>query len=163
MRLKALVLLTESLVLIISCVYFISSRDVLPIPDKILVFRNGAKTELQKTDPRYDQIVNLTNGRFGFNVSVAQDIIDDTAMKEIRNDGIGIEFIYSTEKLLTRGSGSKPFRYNKLYFQLTSKKYGNEQGSTVYSFQHAENDHYTEYSRGPLKYSLKLVTIVEGI
>jgi hypothetical protein len=139
-------------------------KDVLTLPDKIVIYSEGTQKELDKTDPRFTKVVKLTNGRFHNKLSTVQDIIDDDAINNIQKDGLGIEFVYLTEQDMSiTGDGFQPFRYNKLYFQLTSQRYGKEQGSTVHTFQHSEKDHYTEYSRGPLKYSKELVTLVKGI
>ena len=139
-------------------------ENALSMPDKIIIYNNNTLKEIDKTNSDFKKIVELTNSRFHNKISTAQDIIDDTAMESIHNDGLGMEFIYSNEQDLSiKGDGFQPFKYHKLYFQLTSEKYGNEQGSTVHTMQYGDKDHYKDCSRGPLKYSEELVKLVESL
>jgi hypothetical protein len=139
-------------------------KNVLTPPDKIILYAYGTQKEIEKSDPRFAQIVDMTNKRFHNKLSTAKDMIDDEAMEHLRKDGLGVEFIYFNQRDMSiKGDGFQPFKYYKLYFQLTSQKSGYEQGSKVHTFQHAEKDGYTEYSRGPLKYSEELVNLVKDI
>jgi hypothetical protein len=139
-------------------------KNVLNPPDKMILYVDGTSKEIVKSDARFVQIVDLTNTRFHDKLSTVNDIVDDDAMEYIRKDGMGIEFVYFKENELSiKGDGFRPLRYSKLYFPLTSKRFGYAQGSKVHTFQHAENGSYTEYSRGPLEYSEELVDLVKVI
>jgi hypothetical protein len=139
-------------------------ENVLSMPDKIIISNNNTSKELDKTNSDFKKIVELTNSRFHSKLSTSLDIIDDETMESIRKDGLGMEFIYSNEQNFSiKGDGFQPFKYYKLYFQLTSEKYGNEQGSTVHTMQYGDNNHYKDCSRGPLKYSEELIKIVENL
>ncbi|WP_238886250.1 hypothetical protein [Clostridium sp. YIM B02551] len=139
-------------------------ENALSIPDKIIIYNKNTPKELNKTNSEFKKIVDLTNSRFHSKLSTSQDIIDDTIMENIQKDGLGMEFIYSNEqKLSINGDGFQPFKYHKLYFQLTSEKYGNGQGSSVHTLQYGDKNHYKDCSRGPLRYSEELIKIVENL
>jgi hypothetical protein len=65
--------------------------------------------------------------------------------------------------LAIKEDGLTPFKYNKLYFQLTSEKYGDGQGSPVHTVIHGDKDQYKGSSNGTLKYSKELVDLVKGM
>jgi len=149
------------LVLLVSIgIFYLIKPTKLPIPTKIIIYNEGGQKELDKTNDNFQKIINLTNKRFHKQLYVAQDIVDDNSISNFHKDGLGIEFLYSESHTFT---GEIPFTYDKLYFQLTSNKYGNGQGSTVYTFQHGNQGHYLEYSRGELGYSKELVDLVNKI
>lgn len=138
-------------------------KNILLAPDRIIIYSNGNSKELDKNSSEYKKVVELTEKRFHDKISTALDIIDDSVITGIRKDGLGMEFIYSNEQELTiKADGFQPFKYYKLYFQLTSQKYGSSQGSTVHTFQYGDKEHYKDSSRGPLKYSEELVKVVES-
>lgn len=138
--------------------------NVLDIPDKIIIYNREENQGLDKNDSSFNEIVNLTNKRFHSEVSTALDMIEDNNSEKIVRDGIGVEFIYSYEQELNiKGDGFKSFKYNKLYFQLTSEKNGNDQGAPVHWFIHGDSEYYKGSSNGPLKYSKELVNLVEDI
>lgn len=137
---------------------------VLSTPDKIIIYNKEKSKELDKNDSRFGKIVELTNKRFHDKLSTNLDIIDESNSTSINRDGYGIEFIYSNEyELSIKSDGFTSFKYNRLYFQLTSEKYGDSQGSPVHSFIHGDKDHYKGSSNGPLKFSKELVDLVKGI
>lgn len=139
-------------------------KNVLPAPDKILIYSNGKTKKLDKNSSEYKKVVQLTEKRFHDKICSCQDIINDSIMKFMRRDGLGIEFLYNKEQELSiKNKGFEPFKYYKLYFQLTSEKYGNEQGSMVHTLQYGDKKHYKNFSRGPLKYSEKLVKLVKEL
>lgn len=139
-------------------------KNVLPTPDKIIIYSSGGAKELDKKTPEYKKVLELTEKRFHDKISTALDIINDSTMEDIRKDGLGMEFIYSNEQELSiKGDGFQPFKYNKLYFQLTSQKAGNSQGSMVHTLQYGDNEHYKDSSRGPLKYSEELIKLIESL
>lgn len=139
-------------------------KNVLQTPDKIVIYSNVGSKELDKNSSEFKKLVELTENRFHDKLSTVQDIIDDSTMSDIRKDGLGIEFLYNNEQeIAIKGDGFQSFKYYKLYFQLTSQKYDSSQGSTVHTLQYADKDHYKDCSRGPLKYSEKLVKLVEDL
>jgi len=139
-----------------------NNLKLLSEPDRIIIYNKGSKFELEGNDVNSLKIVELMNERIDNKISTVKDIIDDTVMKTIEEDGIGVEFIYENEKELNiKGDGFIPFKYNKLYFQVTSEKYGNGQGSIVHCMQYGDKEHYKDSSRGPLKYSSDLVNLVK--
>ena len=140
-------------------------KSILSMPDKIIIYNeNNPKKELNSSDSQFKKIVELTNNRFESKLSIVKDIIDDTTMKDIFNDGLGIEFIYSTEQELSIDTADmEPIKFHKLYFPLTSEKYGNDTGSPMYLFQYGDESHYKASSRGPLKYSEELIKIVKDL
>lgn len=139
-------------------------KNALPTPDKILIYSNGNIKEVDKYSSEYTKIVELTKKRFHKKIFICKDIIDDSGMEYLRKDGLGIELLYNNEQELSiKSGGLQPFKYYKLYFQLTSQKYGSSQGSMVHTFQYGDKKHYKDCSRGPLKYSEELVKLVEGM
>ena len=139
-------------------------KNVLSTPDKIIIYREGSTKEVDKNSSQFKKIVELTNSRFHDKLATALDMINDKAMENIHKDGLGIEFIYYKEQSLsTKRDYFKPLKYYKLYFQLTSKKYGSSQGSNAHSFQYGDKEHYKDCSRGPLKYSEELIQLVEKL
>lgn len=141
-----------------------SIGTVLSRPDKIIIYNKEKSKELDNNDVKFDKIVELTNKRFHDKLSTALDVIDESNSTTIVRDGLGIEFIYSNEQELSiKGDGFTPFKYNRLYFQLTSEKYGDSQGSPVHTFIHGDTNHYKGSSNGPLIYSKELVNLVKEI
>ena len=139
-------------------------RNVLSMPDKIVIHYEGNIQELDKTNSQFKKIVELTNSRFHNKLTTAKDIIDDKVMESTYKDGLGIEFIYNNEQSLSiKEDGFQPFKYYKLYFLLTSKLYGNSQGSTVHIVQYGDKEHYKDCSRGPLKYSEELIETIHNL
>lgn len=139
-------------------------KNVLPAPDKILIYSNGNTKELYKDSSEYKKVLQLTEKRFHDKICSCQDFINDSIMKGIRKDGLGIEFLYNKEQELSiKGDDFQPFKYYKLYFQLTSEEYGDEQGSPVHTLQYGDKKHYKRFSRGPLKYSEQLVKLVKDL
>lgn len=139
-------------------------RNVLSIPDRIILYNQGTQKEIDKSSDNFKKILDLTNKRFHDKLSTARDIIDDNGVGAMNKDGIGLEFIYDEVKELSiKGDGFQPFKYNKLYFQITSDKSGNAQGSRVHTLQYGDSQHYKGSSRGPLKYLEELVNLVTSI
>lgn len=139
-------------------------KNLLPTPDKIIIYSQGSSKKIDTTNPEFKKIFELTNNRFHDKLSTAKDIIDDKVMESIHKDGLGIEFIYENEQSLSiKGEGFIPFKYCKLYFQLTSKQYGKSQGSSIHLLQYGDKEHYKDCSRGPLKYSEELIRTIENM
>lgn len=139
-----------------------SKKEIISKPDKIIIYDKGEVKEIDKTSPNFDKIFELTENRFDNKISTAKDIINDEVITEIQDDGLGIEFIYDNEQELSmEGDGFKDFKYYKLYFQLESEQYGDSQGSTVHILQYGDKDNYKDSSRGPLKFSKKLIELVK--
>ena len=139
-------------------------NNILSTPDKIVIHSMGKTKELDKNSSQFKKIVQLTNGRFHDKLSTIKDVIDDKIMEDTYKDGLGIEFIYEKEQDLSiTGDGFLPFKYYKLYFQLTSEKSGSSQGSMVNTLQYGDEEHYKDCSRGPLKYSEELIELVEKL
>lgn len=166
-KLTVLLMFFMSSIFLISCTQPAKTNsnqreNALSMPDKIIIYNeNNPKKELTSSDSQFEKIVELTNNRFDSQLSIIKDTIDDATMEGILNDGLGIEFIYSTEQELSIDADT--IKFYKLYFQLTSKKYGNEEGSAIYSFQYGDESHYKDSSRGPLKYSEELVKMVKEV
>ena len=141
--------------------------NVLAEPDRIIIYNEGAAVkELDKNSTELKKLVNLTNSRFHSKLSTVKDIINEDIMARKKADGLGLEFIYSKEQnmdLKSYNNGFIPFKYYRLYFQITSKTYGNSASSDVHIFQHGDKDQYSEYSRGLLRYSEELVKEVENL
>lgn len=141
--------------------------NVLAEPDRIIIYSKGtAVKKLDKNSSELKKLVNLTSSRFHSKLSTAKDIINEDIMTRKKADGLGIEFIYSREQYMDLKGynyGFVPFKYYRLYFQITSKTYGNSPSSDVHTFQHGDKYRYSEYSRGSLKYSDELVQEVENL
>lgn len=139
-------------------------ENVLSTPDKIIIHNQNSVKELSKNNPEFKKIVELTNKRFHDKLTTIKDIINDKSMEDIYKDGVGIEFIYNEEQSLNiKGDGFIPFKYYKLYFQLTSERYGNSQGSMVHTLQYGDKEHYKDCSRGFLIYSEQLVKFINSL
>lgn len=169
-KLSILLMFFISGIFLVSCTQSAKTNSdqreiILSMPDKIIIYNeNNTKKELNSSDSQFKKIVELTNNRFESKLSIVKDIIDNTTMKDIFNDGLGIEFIYSTEQELSIDTADiEPIKFHKLYFQLSSKKYGNDEGSPIYLFQYGDESHYKDSSRGPLKYSEELIKIVKNL
>jgi len=134
------------------------------LPNSIIIYGIENSFELSKDDVNYLKIVELLNERIDNKISTVKDIIDDEEISKIKKDGLGIELIYKDEQeLAVKGDGFKAFRYNRLYFQLTSEKYGDFQYSIIDNLQYGDKEHYKDSSRGPLKYSEELIKLVRRI
>ncbi|MDP4089369.1 MAG: hypothetical protein Q8930_08905 [Bacillota bacterium] len=109
--------------------------------------------EIDKNNEYFGKIVELTDTCLKRKQSTAKDIVDDTAVETMKNNGLGIEFVYSEFHIMFSTS---PFIYNKLYFQLEGNSYNDE------GFYNAMG-RYGGASRGPFGYSEELINIVPSI
>lgn len=151
------------MVVVVSFV-FCGRTKYIQAPDKIVVYNKGISKEIDKNSPEFSKIVELTQKRFHKRLSTARDGIDNEYIERAIKNELGIEFIYYSEQEFTLSTaGFRPFKYYKLFFQLTSEKYGNESGSDVHFFQFADNENYKNGSRGPLVYSEELVRLMQGL
>lgn len=139
-------------------------RAVQPInsPKKIYIYASGKRIEINRTSPIFKKIVKATNLRLSSDISTAQDIVDDKLVNVLKEDTLGIEFLYDREqKLSIEGNGFIPFRFHRLYFPLKSEQFEIKQGSRVYTMQYGNKDHYIDSSRGPLTKPNEVISLVE--
>lgn len=167
LRTISTVLLFTLIILLISCDPSSANKQiikpVLSMPDQIIIHNKDKSQTLDKNNDIYDKVLELTNSRFHDKLSTALDIIDENNADALIRDGIGIEFIYSKEQdFSVKNEDTITFKYYKLYFQLTSEKYGDSQGSPVHTLIHADKNKYTGSSIGPLNYSKELIDLVES-
>lgn len=162
---KALHLLIIAVCIVTAIVIGISmgKSNTIPIPDQISV-HNGEVTVIMDKSDLKDQInifkkfTNLVNGRIIHNISTAQDIINNSEIENLKKNPIWVEFSYSNEKEMhITGDGFQPFKYTKLFFVLESTDGNKENYSIVNTLQYGDSNGYKDCSRGPLKYSQKLV------
>jgi len=146
--------------LFVMAVFCLVKPNKVPAPWKIIIYSEGTQKEVDRNDENFSKIVDLTNKRFKINLSRAKDVVDDSSIEYQQKDDLGIEFIYPESHTFI---SLNPFTYDKLYFQLTSKKYGDEQGSVVNTFEYGNNGHYLDCSRGELYYSEELADMAESI
>ena len=151
-------------ILFISIFFYFRNERVISTPDKIIIHDKDKLTEVAKDSSEFNEIVKLTKHRFNSHIIVVKDDIDDETMQYMFQDGVGIEFIYNSEqKSYINILRLQSLNYSKLYFQLTDKDNNTSQSSMVNTFQYGDAYHYKDCSRGPLKYSKKLVDLVNKI
>jgi hypothetical protein len=136
------------------------NTSTINTPDKIIVYKEGNQKEIEKENPNFNKIVELTNDRIDKkNISVVKDGVDiDTFVKESMKNNLGIEFVYDEEQKMdiSNKEGFQPINYYRLYFNLKSdREYENE------CFQYGDKDAYIDSSRGPLKPSEDILNIIE--
>lgn len=148
------------IVLFLFIIIYINNRSIIALPDKIIIHNYDKLTEVPKNSAEFNEIIKLTKRRFHVVTDSAKDAVNDSIMQSVFKDGIGIEFIYNSEKKSYLDIFNS-IKYDKLYFQLTSNT--NEdisETSNINIFQHGYKGHYNDSSKGPLKYSKKLVDLI---
>ena len=91
----------------------------IPVPDEIIIYKDGIQAKVNKNSSQYKKIVKLTNKRFNSGISTATDMVNDKSVLQEKNDLLGIEFIYNSEHELSIwgwGDGFEPFKYHRLFF-----------------------------------------------
>lgn len=151
-RRKKLFVIIPLLILIAVSIFNLSKPIKLPRPQKIIIYNQGNKKEIEKDNEYFSKIIELTDKCIKRKQSTAKDLVDDASIDTMRNNGLGIEFIYSGIHVMFSTS---PFIYNKLYFQLGGS------GSDD-AFQHAIGT-YSGSSRGPIVYSEELINTVHSV
>ncbi|WP_315111202.1 hypothetical protein [Clostridium intestinale] len=136
------------------------NTSTINTPDKIIVYKDGNQEEIEKSNPNFNKIAELTNDRIDKkNISVTKDGVDiDKFVKESMKNNLGIEFVYDEEQKMdiSNNEGFQPINYYRLYFNIKSDKaYESE------CFQYGDKDAYVDSSRGPLKPSEDILNIVE--
>lgn len=135
-------------VFIIVLYTFYNNADTLTAPDRIIVYKDGAQSELSKTDPKFNDVVELTNKRIDRkNLAVCKDGGNiDFTVTESKKTGLSIEFIYENEQTMkvTNQNHFPTLNYNKLFFKLS------DDGYSIDVFQYGNKDVYVDSSRGPL-------------
>lgn len=142
-------------------IWYVNNKQVLSPPDQIIICGNDKTKVLDKNSKDFDKIVSLSNKRFPTKLEMYKSVVDNWHMSYIIDDGIGIEFIYSTEQSLS--VQGKPIKYSKLYFQLTSKRFKDTSSNTVNIFQYGDKNNFIGSSIGTLNYSPELVELVKAI
>ncbi len=134
---------------------------VLPEPDKLAIYKNGNRLTVEKNNPIFDKIVELSNKRLNSNISIVQLIIDKQMIDNVKKDILTLEFIYSNEQTFIKqhNTGNVEFKYTNIIFPLVTK-------SEVYANDYMFSEYNGKYTMGPLgKLSdpNELVNIVNGV
>lgn len=112
--------------------------DVVPAPDKIIIYKNGKLNEINKDNNKFSKIVNLLNERFDKAVlSEVLSKMNDESLSKLKKEELSMEFIYSKEQVFDYKQ--KSFKYKKLFFPLKIKSNLDEEDE----FYYAEDDKYT--------------------
>lgn len=157
--------LLSLILLSMGCSPSTNTQQIINSPSKIIIFNKGLSKELTSKDEIFSKIVDLTNKRIDpKKLTTAKDIVDDTYIASLKKENLSMEFIYNTEQEMNiKGDNFIPFKYYKLFFTLESEQQGVESGSVIYTFQHSDKEHYTEFSRGKLKLSKELINLTRSI
>lgn len=110
-------------------------------PDKIIIYNNGTKTELTKDNSSFNKIVSYMNARIRSDSHVAKLGIPENWEEDIKNDELGVEFIYSKEQSF---SDSVFKQYTRLFFPVKSNiAYNNYENLMFFSDE-------GQYGNGPI-------------
>lgn len=143
-----------------------NSKAIIPSPDRIMLYNLGKSKEIKKNDKEFDKVISLINDRIDIKkLSTVKDTVDDGFIGAKKNTVMAVEFIYDKEqKLSVKGDGFGTIKYYKLFFELQDKLSSIAPGGVGYKvFQYGDLNHYKDSSRGPIKQSEELITIVGGI
>jgi len=143
-----------------------NSKEILPNPDKIILYNLGKSKEVKKGDKEFEEIIKLTNNRIDIKkLSPVKDTINDDIITGKKSRVLAVEFIYDNkQKLSLPGDGFSSIKYNKLFFELydvTSSAMAGGPGHKV--FQYGDSSHFKGSSMGLINESEELNDIVESI
>ncbi|MFD3158833.1 hypothetical protein ACFIJ5_18650 (plasmid) [Haloimpatiens sp. FM7330] len=154
------------IVLVFTYTFFIhfNSRNVISVPDKMIIYANKTEKEVNKQSNEFDKIFKLTNERFKFTLYSAKDIINDVYVDNLKKQTLGVEFIYSKKQKLKYFSNFSHniLEFDKLYFPLIEENKKIDKYSIVHTFQYGYNNHYINSSMGNLHYSKQLIEIIKN-
>lgn len=145
-------LIAAAVVLIVVSGIFIyanaAPKNTIAEPDKILIYRMGNVIEVKKEDPKFNELVKLTNDRFkGKKITITGHLEPAILEKGMKNIEKGMEFIYSTPQSFKVKGDKTPQIYSKLFFELQdlhSSAFG-QSGSDIRSFYYGIDSGYSNY------------------
>lgn len=121
-------------VLLISVLWYIKDERInvnIPIPNKIIVYKNGGSKTLTSNDKNFNDIIELTNKRV--NKSKSRNLEEDsdhiTYLYKNKLSWKCLEFVYDVDKSfqLEIKNNKVEYKYKKLFFTIKAeggKDYG---------------------------------------
>ena len=163
MKKSKIIITGISIFFAILIIYYIFFAKFIAVPNKIIIYKNGNTTEVSRNNPLFKQIVSCMNSRISFDSGLVKLGIDKDWEDKIKNDEMGVEFIYSSkETFRLKNLPFRTFSYTKLFFPIQSNDVNNE---NLMFFSRKDN-YYNGYHSGPISLSpcsSKLTKLLNGI
>jgi len=123
----------------------ITKSRYFEMPDEIILYNKGEQKTIKKNTEIYNKIVYITNERFKKDCGMAEEVIPDEFVEEIKNK-FAVEFIYDKEiqTIYACYEFSYEKNYTKILFPLPDFRA---------IFGPCENEFY-EYQAGPIYVSI---------
>jgi len=143
--------------------YIITESEYFEMPDEIILYNKGDHIIVKKNTELYNKITYITNERFKTEYGMAEEIISDEFIKDIKDNKFAIEFIYNKEiqTMYTCYELRYEKKYTKILFPLpdSSAIFG------PYEYEH-QSGYKQEYQDGPWCISIQpesdyLIAIIE--
>jgi len=145
-------LIAAAVVLIVVSGIFIyanaASKNTIAEPDKIFIYRMGNVIEVKKEDPKFNELVKLTNDRFkGKKITITGHLMYTVSEDRKKNLEKAIEFIYSSPQSFKVSGDKTPQIYSKLFFELQNLRSSaaGPSGSDITRFYYGIDSGYTNY------------------
>lgn len=142
--------------------YMITKSEYFEMPDEIILYNKSEQITIKKNTEIYNNIIYITNERFKEDCGMAEEIISNEFVKDIKNK-FAIEFIYNKKMQTIYKCYEYRFvkNYTKILFPLPDFR------AIFGPYQYESQDgHKQEYQNGPLYVSTQpesdyLIEIIE--
>jgi hypothetical protein len=108
----------------------ITESKYFELPDRIIIYKNGVQSYIEKNTELYNKIVYLTDKRFERECGLSEEMITKEMINDIKNE-LAIEFIYSKEMQTTYKCFDYSWNkhYTKILFPLPDSRaiFGDEE------------------------------------
>jgi len=138
--------------------YNITESKYFEMPEEIILYNKGKQVIVKKNTETYNKIVYITNERFKNECDMAEEVVPDEFVEDIKNNKFAIEFIYTKEiqTIYTCYEYRYEKNYTKILFPLPD--FRAIFGPSKHEFE--------EYQAGPLYISVQpesdqLIEIIE--
>lgn len=142
-----------------------ADKNVIPTPDKIILYYGGKSKEITEKDKEFKDIVTLMNSRIDkeeLSIVKTEKDFSNEYIEGIKKDNIAVEFIYDNEQKIDIKNSNKTItgKYYKLFFKISyvNISYVSTENNI---FHLGDKDKYNVFSVGPLKQSGELDMLVQ--
>lgn len=143
--------------------HMITESEYFEMPDEIILYNKGEHIIVKKNTEPYNKITYITNERFKTEGDMAEEVISDEFVEDIKDNKFAIEFIYAEEMQTVYTFDGYNFEknYTKILFPLPD--FRAIFGPYKYEF---EDGYQQEYQNGPWRISIQpesdyLIAIIE--
>lgn len=143
--------------------HMITESEYFEMPDEIILYNKGEHIIVKKNTEPYNNITYITNERFKKECGMAEEVISDEFIEDIKDNKFAIEFIYAEEIQTVYTCEGYHFEknYTKILFPLPDFRvifgpYKDE----------LQGEYHQEYQNGPWCISIQpesdyLIAIIE--